>query len=117
MGTKNLQAEIKQLAKKLGWSYNTLARKLYTELHDYDNENEILKFQEKFKKQLQRPTTKPELLEKYLELIFQQRALEKIDYFYNKLTPNNSISEILCEGMKKISFDIDKKLLKQGSDS
>ena len=70
MGTKQealeVQSQIKSLAAELGWTQNRLAQILYTELNEWDDDNEILKFQERLKKELQRSTTKIDRLKSTL---------------------------------------------------
>lgn len=112
MGTKEASLElllqIKELISALGWSQNELSRILYTELHEWDDENEILKFQEKIKKEFQRPTTKAERLRTYLDVIIRHPDAKKIDIVFNKYTPQNSISSSLSKAMGDISQEIDK---------
>jgi len=111
MGTKQesieLQAQIKKLIVELGWSQNRLARILYTELNEWDDEDEIAKFQEKLKKELQRTTTKVERLRIYLDVIFRHPEAQKLDVVLNKYIPQNSISSSLSEAMADISQEID----------
>lgn len=117
MGTKEktsqLQEKIKQIIRELGWSQNRLARIIYTENHDLDDEDEILKFQERLKKELQRQTTKPDKLEKYLSIIYSHPEAEKIDSTLNKYIPSGFISESLGREMKAISREADNASNKQ----
>ncbi|MED5602844.1 hypothetical protein [Alloalcanivorax sp.] len=109
MGTKNetieLQEQIKQVIRELGWSQNLLARKIYTEIHDVDNDREIESFQERLKKELQRPTTKPDKLKRYISIIYRHPEAEHLDKTLNKYVPLGHISEYLSKGMKAISKD------------
>lgn len=111
MGTKQesieLQAQIKKLTVELGWSQNRLARILYTELNEVDNKDEIAKFQEKLKKELQRSTTKVERLQIYLDVIIGHPETQKLDVVSKKYIPQNSISSSLSEAMGDISQEID----------
>ena len=111
MGTNNetveLQSHIKILAANLGWSQNRLARVLYTEIHDWDNDEEIFKFQEKLKKELQRGTTKVEKLQRYLEILVNHPELQKLDVVFNKHVPQGAISSSLSRGIGEISKEID----------
>lgn len=111
MGTKQtsveLLAQIKELIAELGWSQNKLARILYTELNEWDDEDEIFKFQEKLKKELQRSTTKVERLRAYLDVIVRHPEAKKIDVVFNKYSPQNSISSSLSKAMGDISQEID----------
>ena len=111
MGTKQesleLQSQIKKLAVELGWSQNKLARILYAELNDWDDEDEIARFQEKLKKELQRSTTKVERLRIYLDVIIEHPDARKLDVVSNKYIPRNLISSSLSEAMGDISQEID----------
>ncbi len=111
MGTKQesieLQSQIKKMTAELGWPQNRLARILYTELNDWDDEEEIVKFQEKLKKELQRSTTKIERLQIYLDVIIRHPEAQKLDVVFNKYIPRNSISSSLSEAMGDISQEID----------
>lgn len=117
MGTKQesieLQAQIKKLTAELRWSQNELARILYTELNEWDDEDEIAKFQEKLKKELQRPTTKVERLRVYLDVITGHPQAKKLDVVLNKYIPQNSISSSLSEAMGDISQEIDNAYNKE----
>jgi len=117
MGTKQesheLILQIKELIAELGWTQNKLARILYTELYDWDDEDEILKFQERIKKELQRTTTKPDKLRRYLELIVGHPEAEKLDVVLNRYVPQGSISVSLIKGMESISSEIDKAYNKE----
>lgn len=114
MGTKQesfeLQSQIKDLAVELGWSQNRLARILYTELHEWDDEGEIVRFQEKLKKELQRSTTKVERLKVYLDVLIRHPEAQKLDVVFNRYIPQNSISPSLSKAMGDISQEIDKAL-------
>tara|TARA_R110002050_G_scaffold66793_7_gene144763 strand:+ start:2874 stop:3245 length:372 start_codon:yes stop_codon:yes gene_type:complete len=111
MGTKHesleLQSQIKRLAAELGWSLNSLARILYTELNEWDDDDEILRFQERLKKEIQRPTTKVDRLRTYIDVIVRQPEAQKLDVVFNKYVPQNSISSSLSKTMGDISQEID----------
>ena len=112
MGTKSetiqLQEQIKKMIGELGWSQNQLARNIYTEINEIDDKDEILSFQERLKKELQRPTTKPDKLKRYLSIICSHPEAHKVDVTLNKYIPTGFISESLCKGMKVISQEADK---------
>jgi len=112
MGTKNeseeLQSQIKLLASELGWSRNELARILYTELNEWDDEDEITRFQGRLKKELQRSTTNPDRLRAYLSILVRHPRAIKADLIFNKCTRLDAISPSLREGLVGISQDLDK---------
>jgi hypothetical protein len=114
MGTKQeaqeIKAQIKSLAAELGWTQNQLAQKLYMELHEVENDAEMVKFQERFKKDLQRGTTKVEKLQRYLELMVNHYDAKKINLNFKKHIPLKTISLALSKAMKEISKEIDISL-------
>lgn len=76
MGTGNesaaLQQQIKALLGKLGWSQNEFARRFHVDVEDeagWGDETEVRTFQERLKKELQRATTDPQRLGRYLEYL------------------------------------------------
>lgn len=111
MGTKHesheLLLQIKRLIAELGWTQNRLARILYSALHEWDDEDEICRFQEKLKKELQRPTTKADRLKVYLDVMVRHPETQKLDVVMNRYIPQGSISSSLSKGMKDISSEID----------
>lgn len=106
--TIELQCQIKNLLKQLKWSRNRFARIVFTELNDFDDQQEILKFQETIKKELQRETTKIERLHQYLDIIFRHKDAEKIDLIFNKPSSTSIITGKNSIDMIKISKDIDR---------
>lgn len=120
MGTNeqvvSLQLQIKKLLAELGWSQNQLARIIYTETHDFDDESQIISFQERLKKELRRETTKPEKLKGYLTTIVNHPDAERIDIVTNKYVATEVISSSLSDGMGEISKEIDSYLQKNGFD-
>jgi hypothetical protein len=87
--TLNLQREIKQALKALGWSVPKFSSSYLIEINDRDiPEDEVQSFIEKVKKQLVRTTTKPEILQEYFSYI------EGLDE-YSKLSLNKKVPEFL----------------------
>ncbi|WGO97850.1 hypothetical protein QFX18_17720 [Saccharophagus degradans] len=110
METKELQNQLRNLAAKMGWSINELARNIYTEINDFDNEDEIRKFEQNFIKSLSRSTTKKEKLSEYLDIISRHHAVERhgvILPVYRSTGILNKESEL---AMKSISESITKSL-------
>ncbi len=116
MGTKqevlNIQSQLKSLMSEVGWTQNKLARIIFTELSETDNEGEMRAFQERFKKALQRDTTKVELLETFLEIAVSHPDAKDAKNIYKKYSSNNLLSPLLYDGMRKISQEIDESLKK-----
>jgi len=114
MGTQQksveLQVQIKELAAKLGWSRNRLAEKLYVELYEFDDENELSKFTERLKKELQRPTTKIERLQAYLEILYRHQDVQALEVVVNRYVPIDAITPSMRQAMKKVSREVDLKV-------
>ncbi|WP_298775140.1 hypothetical protein [uncultured Shewanella sp.] len=110
MGTNELQKQIKSIIASLGWSQKKLARTIYIELNDWDDESEIIKFEEKLKKELSRPTTKVKRLECYLSVISRHPDFEKIDFVTLKYKTTGFISSYMVKEMRASSELLDKKL-------
>ncbi|ADZ91980.1 hypothetical protein [Marinomonas mediterranea] len=106
VSTQKLQTEIKSILGKLKWSHKKLARVVYAERNDFDNEDEIVRFEESFKKDLSRPTTKPERLSEYLMILSQQDEFQKSGMILPVYTKSGVLSETMEEGMKDISLFI-----------
>lgn len=113
MGTNSetieLQKQIKSLIAELGWSQNQLARNLFIELFESDNEDEMKSFQERLKKDLQRTTTKVERLKKYLSIVLSHPDAKGLDVIFNKPVYLGAISPSLQGWLTQISKDLDKK--------
>ncbi|MDR2081720.1 MAG: hypothetical protein LBP54_07555 [Campylobacteraceae bacterium] len=102
--TKQLQKEIKYLLKKIGVSQAEFVKR-YSDSSEEEVKSEI----EKFKKHLQRETTKPAILQQYLNIIYESHEYEKLNTV--KLRPklkNDKFSENFKKEMKKISEYIDE---------
>lgn len=110
MGTNEVQKQIKEIISALGWTQKKLARVIYTELNDFDDEVEIIKFEERVKKDLTRSTVKVEKLESYLSIIRKNSEFEKIDFVITDYKPTNFISSFLVKEMKATSKLLDEKL-------
>lgn len=104
MGTGELQEEIKRLLGKLKWSQKRLGREFYWAKHDdEDDPDEISRYEEKAKKDLSRKSTRPELLQSYLDLIVQHNEFEKLDIIVPVYQKSGCLSEGMECGMVKIS--------------
>lgn len=96
--TKNLQKNIKKTIKQLGLSQKEVSRRIFVELNEYnDDESDLEKFSESFKKQLNRASTKPEVLETYFGVIGSFSEFKKSDLVVpNKLNLGFIDDEIRC---------------------
>lgn len=111
--TTDLQQQIRTLLGQLGWSQNEFARRFYVEEtseSEYDDEAELRAFQERLKKELQRPSTDPLKLNRYLDYLIAHPSAANLDVSLNRPTPLGAISDELRRGLAAISKEIDKTL-------
>lgn len=104
MKTAELQSEIKGILATLKWSQKKFARVIYAETNDIDKENEIARFEESLKKDLSRPTTKPERLVEYLRILSLQDEFQKSGMILPVYSKSGLLSETMEESMKDISL-------------
>ncbi|MBF4312868.1 hypothetical protein EAY03_24195, partial [Vibrio anguillarum] len=98
-----IQNEIKSLLDLLGWSQKKLARELYVEEFEYDDELEIRRYEEKVKKALSRSTTKVELLRGYLNFINSHPTFSKKRLVLNNFHSRECLSDEQLKTMKEFS--------------
>jgi hypothetical protein len=114
MDTSEAQSLIRKFSEQLGWSQAKLARELYIELYDEDDDAEIARFMEKLKKQLNRSSTSVERLEAYINIIRMHPDFQNVDLVQGQqfatpdLLPNH-----VEKGMREISKKLTKKLEKK----
>ncbi len=110
MNTKDLQIEIKSMIRKLKWTQKRLAREIYTETHEYDNDIEIGRFEESLKKDLSRDSTKPERLMEYMKIISRHDDFKKLDLIIPVYVSTETLSPLMKDEMKRISSYINSLL-------
>lgn len=110
--TYELQEQIRSLISKLGWTQNRLAREIYVELNEWEDPEDVRRFQEKLKKELQRPTTKPDRLKEYLRIICNHNEAKSLSFSFvlNQYVQSIEFSESFKTAMEDISLEIDEKL-------
>jgi len=108
--TRELQKVIKDLIARVGWSQNALARQLHWELNDTDDEDELKRFQERLKKELDRSSTKPELLERYLDVIRTLPDVEKANLIVPQYIPSKHLDPDIQSTLLDFSKDLSKSL-------
>jgi hypothetical protein len=110
--TERLQKLIKARLKEIGMSQIELAKKIYLTDHvDYEDEPPI-QFVEAFKKKLNRNSTDPTLLQRYVEILMKGRNdLEA----KTLLIATNRLEPRLLHAMQLVSEQIDKVLTKQAT--
>ncbi|WP_019601170.1 hypothetical protein [Teredinibacter turnerae] len=108
MGTAELQEEIKKLLSKLKWSQKRLGRELYYVKHNDDDAVEISRYEEKAKKDLVRKSTKPEVLQTYLDIIIKHDEFQKLDIIVPAYQRIGVLSDNMESGMYRISKLVSK---------
>ncbi len=103
---RDKQAELKSWLKKIGLSQSEFAALYYDENHEYCVEEDVDRFKETFKKQLNRQSTKVERLETYLNFLFTTAKFREAGYF----RPQCSSSGILDPETEKLMQKISKEL-------
>lgn len=119
MGTERtleLQRIIKSLIARAGWSRKSLARQLHWELSDTDDEEELKRFEERLKKELTRPTTKPERLEHYLDIIRHLPEIEKANLVIPQYTTSKRLDPELEGALLDFSKDLSQSLKDRNGD-
>jgi predicted RNase H-like nuclease (RuvC/YqgF family) len=114
--TRDLQQIIEDLIARVGWSRKALARQLHWELNDTDDEDELKRFEERLKKELTRSTTKPELLEHYLDVIRQLPECEKAGLVVPQYIGSKHLDSEIEEALRNISSDLSTSLRNKNPD-
>jgi ribosome-binding protein aMBF1 (putative translation factor) len=114
--TRDLQQIIEDLIARVGWSRKALARQLHWELNDTDDEDELKRFEERLKKELTRSTTKPELLEHYLDVIRQLHECEKAGLVVPQYIGSKHLDSEIEEALRNISSDLSTSLRNKNPD-
>ncbi|CAE6907613.1 hypothetical protein ACI2KX_06900 [Ectopseudomonas khazarica] len=107
---KQLQAMIKQRLEGKGMSLAELAEKIFVEDHDEDDDAALKRFQASLKKQLSRPSTSPEKLRRYLEILLTDRR--GLEGHYPSVASSYLPKQVLNQ-MHKLSAEIEALLLKK----
>lgn len=100
------QQELKEWLRKVGLSQNEFAALYLLEFDENCTDEDIKRFQENFKKQLTRKTTKPEIIDNYLSFLFTTEKFKEVGYF----KPQSHTDDLLGENVKRIMRNISKKL-------
>ena len=103
---------LENVLKSLGWSKKKLAREVYVELNEIDNEKEISNFEDKVKKQFQRSSTKDEIFGGYMKNISNHRDFQQLDLIMPNFKSTSILSEQLANGISLISKELSEGLLK-----
>lgn len=111
MGTETweLQQEIRKVIRRLGWSQRRLARELEALLDEdaMSTTKEVRQFEERLRKQLNRPTVAPQLLRRYLDLIKQHEDFARSTMIVPQFVPTGRFSLSFENRMREISEKLD----------
>lgn len=118
---KEKQKELKNWLEKLGISGNEFAKRFYyetidSELFEAEEQKAVKKFQDQFKKALQRETTKDELLDKYLNFLYEQEEFKKKDLVKPNCIFSNEFDKEFNKKMKQISKNITETITKENNE-
>ena len=101
---KELQAAIKRRLAEKGMSQAALAEKIFVEDHDDNDEIALASFTEALKKQLNRASTSPEKLRRYLEILLTDR--QGLEGRYPSVASSYLPKQVLDQ-MHQLSAEID----------
>jgi hypothetical protein len=109
MGTEVKQKQIKELLQKLNLSINNFAGLVYETLYDDDDKEAEQKLAENIKKQLQRKTTKEEVLDSYLEILAEQPSYQalNLDKVRSQYVSHHCLTDDITIGLTEISSELD----------
>ncbi len=118
MGTAQKQKQIRTMLDALGWSHKQLADVLYEELQCSEYEDiedvspqEIRKFRETLKKQLQRESTPESRLEQYVKVISEHPDFVALGLgvVVPKYVGHTCLNQCLLDGLSEISNTLDNE--------
>lgn len=100
------QLELRTWLKKIGLSQKEFAAIFLEETYEYVTDEEVEKFQESFKKQLTRKSTKPERIDSYLEYLYTTEKFKEAGYIKPQSISEDILDPITAKMMKKISKEL-----------
>ena len=110
---KQKQQELKDWLKKLGLSQNVFAERVFYEINESDNEQEIQQFIERFKKAINRESTDIGLIESYLKILHEQNEFLKLGLINHEAYCDDEFSDVFNKRMKKLSEKITDSILEK----
>lgn len=108
---KQKQQELKDWLKKLGLSQNVFAERVFYEMNESDNEQEIKQFTERFKKALNRESTDISLIGSYLKILYEQNEFLKLGLVSHEAYCEDEFSDVFNKRMKKLSENVTDRIL------
>ena len=110
---KQKQQELKDWLKKLGLSQNVFAERVFYEINESDNEQEIQQFIERFKKAINRESTDIGLIESYLKILHEQNEFLKLGLVNHEAYCEDEFPDVFNKRMKKLSEKITDSILEK----
>lgn len=110
------QEELKNWITKIGMTPKYFIGLYCVENFYYEEDEEdieIKRYYEKFKKEITRKTTKTEVLEKYFEFLYSLDEFKKAGYVKPFYVEDDSFDDEFNKRMKKISQEITNKLIEK----
>lgn len=104
---QQLQAQINSMQQQLGWTQAQLARVIYCELHeDDDDEKRIKNFCAALKKQLLRDTTAVELLQRYVRIIGSHEDFRRASLVVPNPIRLGAVDISILRGVSEVARDL-----------
>jgi len=111
MNTKDLQHEIKTLLAEMRWTQVEAARTVHCEINESeDDEGEINRYVEAFKKQLNRPTTPSDHLQVIFDILCRQRDALRLRKIKPTYLPGPYLDSALRNKIRTISRSFDREM-------
>lgn len=109
MGTKVKQKQIKALLQQLNLSINNFAGLVYEARYDDNDEAAEQKLAENIKKQLQRKTTKEEVLDSYLDILADQPSYQalNLDKVRSQYVSHSCLNDDVTMSLTELSSELD----------
>jgi len=107
---KEKQEELKIWITKIGMTQKYFIGQYCVDNFESFTEEEIDQYYEKFKKEISRTTTQPEVLDKYFEFLYSLDEFKKVGYIKPIFIQDDEYDSQFDQRMKKISKQIHDKL-------
>jgi hypothetical protein len=109
MGTEIKQKQIKELLQKLNLSINNFAGLVYEALYGDNNDEAEKMLAENIKKQLQRKTTKEEVLDSYLDILVELPSYQglNLDKVRSQYVNHSCLNDDITMSITALSGELD----------
>ncbi len=107
---RDKKEELRNWIKKIGLTEKYFSEQYYIETYEDINEKEINRFYQKFKGQMKRDTTSTEIIELYMNYLFDMEEFKALNYVKPNYIMDDNFSKEFNNKMKNISILINNKL-------